>query len=90
MPYLRRDFAFTVAATAKGEATVISTSTKTISKPNMTCLAFSEFSVKQDKNGALRGQLAITLSDVLIPERLQERGMDSNNVSSGQTIHWDY
>jgi hypothetical protein len=49
--YLRRDFAFALAMTANGGATVIRTRTNTITKPNMFFLTFFGFSVEQDKNG---------------------------------------
>jgi hypothetical protein len=52
--YLRRDFAFAVAITAIGGATVISASTKTITKPNMIFPAFFEFSVEQQEWRAAR------------------------------------
>lgn len=54
--YRRRDFAFALATTANGGATVIRTSVKIITKPNMICLAFFGFSVEQDKDGALKGR----------------------------------
>jgi hypothetical protein len=50
--YLRRDFAFAVAMTAKGEATVIRASAKTNAKLNMLFLAFFGFDVKLDKDDA--------------------------------------
>jgi hypothetical protein len=53
--YLRRDFAFSLAMTTNGVATVIRTSAKTMTKPNMICLASFGFSVELDKNGAPRG-----------------------------------
>jgi hypothetical protein len=43
--YLRRGFSFAVAMAANGGATVMSTRTKTITKPNMIFLAFFGFSV---------------------------------------------
>jgi hypothetical protein len=54
--YLRRDFAFALAMTANGVATVIKTSAKTMTKPNMICLAFFGFSLKQDNHGPLGGR----------------------------------
>jgi hypothetical protein len=47
--YLRRDFTFALAITAKGGATVISTRMNTITKPNMISPTFFGFSVEQEQ-----------------------------------------
>jgi hypothetical protein len=48
--YLRRDFALDTAMTANGGATAMSTSTNTITKPNMIFSLSFGFSVEQDKD----------------------------------------
>jgi hypothetical protein len=73
--YLRRDFAFALAMTAKGEATVTRTRAKTITKPNMIFLAFLGFSVGQEQGLRPAMQITITRRRMVIPERLQPQDL---------------
>jgi len=72
--YRRLDFAFALATTANGGATVIRTSIKTITKPNMICLAFFGFS-GTGQGWRAEGAIAITRLQPVIPGRLQVGGM---------------
>ena len=83
-PYFRRDFAFTLAMTAKGETTVKSTRAKINPKPNMSLSLSSDFSVGQ---GLRTGTaLSITHSQWVIPGRLQGDIAERVDICDEETV----
>lgn len=69
--YFWRDFAFTLAITAKGETTVTRTRAKTITKPNMIFLAFFGFKRRTAQGLRSARPITITRRRLVIPRRLQ-------------------